>query len=166
MSRDGRSIRREITSIKKGIKEYQRETGETVIWFEFDPTGTTKDPVYDEGPSRKWKKGKPVPVVFAYFHEDQETPSAEGFYMVNTTHFTVLLDILRKAGISNPEDTEKHMHDRFSFNGNTYNVFGYVKQGLVSNEWLTVAVDGRQVKEDELPTDEDTDVEHGDPVYD
>ena len=165
MSRSGRSIRREIRSINKGIKSYQRETGETVIWFEFDALGTTKDPVYDEGASRKWKPGKPVPVVFAYFQEAPETPNPEGFYMVNTIHFTVLLDTLRKSGISNPEDTAKHMHDRFSFNGNTYSIDRYQKQGLVHGTWLTVAVDGHQVKPDDIVNDEDFGDDDGDPVY-
>lgn len=165
MSRDGRSIRRELRSINRGIKSYQRETGETILWFEFDVLGTTKDPVYDEGPSRKYKTGKPVPVIFAYFHEDEERPNPDGFYMVNTLHFTVLIDTLRKAGISNPERTELHMHDRFSFNGNMYNINAYRKQGLVHGTWLTIAVDGTQVKEDELATDEVAGTDEGDPIY-
>lgn len=165
MSRARRSVQREIRSIKRGIKSYQRETGQQIIWYEFDPVNSTKDPVYDEGPSRRWKPGKRVPVVFAYFHEDEDRPAAEGFYMVNTLHFTVLMDSLRRAGVSNPEDTEKHMHDRFSFNGNTYSIDRYQKQGLVHDQWMTVGVDGNQVKEEELAGDADFGPDDGDPVY-
>lgn len=154
MGRSRRSVRREVASINKGIRDYQRETGQTILWYEFDSELSTRDPVYDEGPSRKWLPGKPVPVVFTYFHEAREEPRPEGFYMVNMVHFTVLLDTLRKSGISNPDRTELHMHDRFLFNGNLYSINSYEKQGHLRDTWITIAVDGLQVKDDEMLTDD------------
>lgn len=153
MSRSRRSVDREIASIFKGMEDGQRETGQTIMWHQFDTEASSKDPVYDEGPSRRWKTPRPVKVMFAYFMEAPETPSPEGFYLVNTLHFTVSMKLLRQAGIKDPENTALHMHDRFEFNGNMYSIDRYQKQGLVRDQWMTVAVDGHQVKDDELVTD-------------
>lgn len=151
MSRSRRSIKREIRSINKAMELRQWETGQTIVWYQFDAVHSARDPVYDEGPAgRVYKAGLPVPVQFAYFEEAPQLPDPEtGFYLVNTVHFTVSIDLLRKSGILNPEDTATHFHDRFSFNGNLYDIDRYEKQGLVHNTWLTIGVDGHQVKDDE-----------------
>lgn len=154
MSRSARSVKREIQSINRGIRDYQHETGETVLWYEFDTVTSTKDDVYDEGPSRRWHPAKRVPAVFVYFTEGPEVPDPDtGLYITSTAHFTVSIDMLRKAEISEPENTDAHMNDRFSFNNRLYSIDRYEKQGFVHNHWLTVAVDGHEVKDDEMMTD-------------
>lgn len=145
-----RSVRRFLSSANRGMKRYQEETGETVLWYEYDPVHSTKHAIYDEGPSRKWYRGKLVPVLFFYFSEAPEIASEEGRYTVNTANFTTSVELLTKAGISNPQVTDQHFSDRFSYGNTLYSIDNYQKQGFVHGQYLTVAVTGLQVKDEEL----------------
>lgn len=153
-SHSRKSIKRYLRSASRGMRRYQREMGETVKLYEFDKATSTMNDTYDEGPSRRYHRPKLVPVIFFYFREAQDLATDEGHYTVNTAHWTTSVDLMRKAGVTNPLDTDNHFFDRFEFNGFLYRIVSYEKQGFVHGTYLTIAVDGVQVKDDELPIDQ------------
>lgn len=127
--------------------------GGQVTLYEFDPANSTMNDTYDEGPSRRYHAAKIVPVIFFYFREAQDLATDEGHYTVNTAHWTTSVDLMRKAGVRNPLDTDNHFFDRFEYDGFLYRITSYEKQGFVHGTYMTIAVDGTQVKGDELVID-------------
>lgn len=150
------STKREIREIERGYENFRRNEGggatsigHLVRWFEFDSANTTMHSVYDEGPTRRWKEGVLIPVLYVVRTESGEGTSPEGQYQVDYASLTFLVSDFRKAGIVNPEDNHAHEDDRFLFRSrlfsvDTFNVFGHFP-----NENVTIAVSGAQVREDE-----------------
>lgn len=155
----GKSMRYEVASINRGMQNYQRSegggTGEAVLYFEFDPSGSSSHAIYDEGPSRAWFAPFNLPVMFLDFHQDDPVDGTDGLYVVSSCSFTFQLSLAWDRFRIPPVNSGAHFKDRFAY-GNpmtAYTVTDYEKQALVNGRYLTISVRGQQLKEEEFFND-------------
>jgi hypothetical protein len=135
------------------MRGYQRTWGERVLWFEYDAQSANKHQVYDEGPSRAWYYPVVLPVLFLDFRQDDPVSAEQGFYVLSTASIVFQVTEAMDRFRVNPLLTATHFRDRFQYDGNTYRVSKYEKQGFVNGTYLTVSVLGEQVRQEEVVND-------------
>lgn len=156
-------VRRELENIRRHYRRYNRNFGETVVWFEYLPSttpasaGSTYDDVYDEGPSgpggRKYKNGVTVPVLMISESEDQKRAIAEGRQPVQTINFVASLEDFRHAGIQYPQEYQTRLNDMFLYDGRYYSVYTYRARGRMRDA-VVLVVEGIEIYVDqEFPFD-------------
>ena len=142
-----------ILRINEIMRNYQRYWGENVLWFEYDSMASSRDIVYDEGPSRVWYPPVVLPVMFLSFRQNDPIDSAEGLYILSTASIcfqvTEASDRFRTSSLN----TAAHFRDRFSYDNTVYRVTQYEKQGFVNGTYLTISAQGEQVKAEEVVND-------------
>ena len=143
----------QVLRMNQVMRNYQREWGESVLYFEYNAQAATKNAVYDEGPSRMWYEPFVLPVMFLDFRQDDPIDTTEGFYVLSTASIvfqvTEAVDRFKVSALR----TEQHFRDRFSYDSNVYRVTKYEKQGFVHGTYLTISALGEQVKEEERVND-------------
>lgn len=147
-------VRRELGLIRKNYREYARSYGETVVWFEFKPLGSSLsadsvyDDVYDEGVvgtgGRRYQTGVVVPVLMITEAEDQKRAIPEGRQPVELTNFVASIEDFRDAGISNPYEYKNHLNDMYLYDGRYFSVVSYRVRGR-AHEDLLVVVEGIEI---------------------
>jgi hypothetical protein len=135
------------------MRAYQRVWGENVLWFEYDAMASSKDRVYDEGPSRAWYPPVSLPVMFLDFRQDDPIDTDEGFYVLSTASVCFQVTSATDRFRINPLFTANHFRDRFQYDNVLYRVTKYEKQGFVHGTYLTVSALGEQVKAEEMVND-------------
>jgi hypothetical protein len=142
-----------ILRMNEIMRTYQRVWGESVLWFEYDAMSSTKNNVYDEGPSRIWYPPTVLPVMFLDFRQDDPLDTEQGFYVLSTAsvvfQVTAATDRFRVTALN----TAAHFRDRFQYDNNIYRVTKYEKQGFVHGTYLTISALGEQVKGEEQVND-------------
>lgn len=136
-----------------GMRKHQREWGESVLWFEFNPGDSQKHPIYDEGPSRVWFPPFVLPVLFIDFQQNPPAPDTDGLYNVASAAVTFQLTEALNRFRVDPTVTVAHFRDRFSYGGIIFTVVQYEKRGLVNGIYLTISCRAEQVKEEEFFND-------------
>lgn len=135
------------------MQNYQRYWGESVLWFEYDQMASSKNDVYDEGPSRVWYPPTILPVMFLDFRQDDPIDSEQGFYVLSTASVCFQVTSATDRFRISPLFTAAHFRDRFSYNDIVFRVTKYEKQGFVNGTYLTVSALGEQVKNEEVVND-------------
>jgi hypothetical protein len=135
------------------MQNYQRVWGESVLWSEYDAMASTKNAVYDEGPSRAWYQPVVLPVMFLDFRQDDPLDTDEGFYVLSTASIVFQVTAAYDRFRTSPLMTAAHFRDRFSYDNIVYRVTKYEKQGFVHGQYLTVSALGEQVKAEEVVND-------------
>lgn len=148
--------RRELSLIRKNYRQYHREVGETITWFEFErfgPTGSSYDDVYDEGPQgaggKKYKNGIVLPVIMITETEDTKRAIPEGRQPVQVVNTVLSIEDMRTAGMSQPFEYQQHLNDMFFYDGRYYSVSMYRVRGRAGRDDLLVVVEGIEVYVDE-----------------
>lgn len=142
-----------IIRINEIMQNYQRVWGEKVLWFEYDALSSSKNNVYDEGPSRAWYPPVVLPVMFLDFRQDDPIDTDEGFYVLSTASVCFQVTEANDRFRNSPLYTANHFRDRFQYDNNIYRVTKYEKQGFVHGTYLTVSALGEQVKGEEMVND-------------
>lgn len=142
-----------IIRMNEIMRNYQRSWGESVLWFEYDAMSSSKNTVYDEGPSRVWYPPVVLPVMFLDFRQDDPIDSEEGFYVLSTASICFQVTESTDRFRLNPLSTAAHFRDRFSYNDLVFRVTKYEKQGFVHGTYLTISALGEQVKSEEVVND-------------
>jgi hypothetical protein len=142
-----------ILRINEIMRNYQRTWGESVLYFEYDAQSSTKNDVYDEGPSRAWYNPFVLPVIFLDFRQDDPIEAIEGFYVLSTASIVFQVSEGIDRFKLSPLSTASHFRDRFSYDNNVYRVNKWEKQGFVHGTYLTISALGEQVKEEERVND-------------
>lgn len=156
-------LRRELSLIRKHYRQYHREAGESIIWFEFVPFGINPstdsiyDDVYDEGApgtgGRRYKDGVVVPVLMITESEDQKRSIPEGRQPVQLSNFIASVEDVREAGIANPFEYQKHLNDIYMYDGRYYSVASYRVRGRARDD-VMVVVEGIEIYvNQEMPFD-------------
>jgi hypothetical protein len=143
-----------LLRMNETMRDYQRAWGENVLWFEYDSMASTKNQVYDEGPSRAWYPPVVLPVLFLDFRQDDPMDTESGFYVLSTASICFQVTEANDRFRLSPLFTATHFRDRFSYDNNLYRVTKYEKQGFVNGTYLTVSALGEQVKGEEMVNDE------------
>ncbi len=154
----GYTVRDHFHQTNKAVTKFQREVGVDVLWWEFDVTDTTEDDVYDEGSAegqRRWYTPKLMPVYSLIRTDRTERPGAEGFYDANSVHVSALLEQLRKRGLSDPYDAQRHLFDRFLYAGQIFEIRVYQIHGRLQTWETDVGINATQVNPEELINDPD-----------
>lgn len=161
------SVRREIRSVERGLIELQREVGDTVYWYEFDPAASSAGDTYGEGsipdpfdptltPSGTgvvFKAPKPTFAVWIRFIPPSNAQTDAGEYTLDHTSMRFAVKTLRETGLRHPEDPTWHFNDRIAYNGILFRIEQYEPKGWLHNAYLMIDVSARQFKDDELETD-------------
>lgn len=167
MSTHRNSARKEINSIFKGLRQFQAEVGTTILWYEFDRANSTSSDTYGEGaipdpfdpslytpsPGLTFKPPKYIPVIWLRFIPPESVQSETGEYTVYTATIRISAKTMRESGLMSPLDPAAHYNDRFFYNGTLYRVENYAPKGWVHDTWINVDVAGRQIKQEELESD-------------
>lgn len=154
--------RRELGLIRKQYRQYQKDHGETVVWYQFQPLGTANtssryDDVYDEGiigsGGKKYKTGIVLPVLMVTEQEDQKRAIPEGRQPVEITNIIVSIEDMRVAGIDQPFEYRHHLNDMFLYDGRYFSVQSYRVRGRLKDDVLAV-IEGIEIYiNQEMPFD-------------
>lgn len=147
----------ETDAIQDGIDwDLKNPVGTTALWWVYDPTTTTVDPVYDTGfmdYGKSWKGPYKLPIVRAIWDQGS-TPAAErGFYNTDTLHLTVnARDITRidPTVLSNPD---LETRGRIVWKGQVYRPQGVQQRGIIAERYTLVSIDCQQVAPEEMVND-------------
>lgn len=135
------------------MRNYQRYWGENVLWAEYDAMASSKNAVYDEGPSRAWYPPIVLPVIFLDFRQDDPLDTEVGFYVLSTASIVFQVTESNDRFRTSPLNTAAHFRDRFSYDNVVYRVTKYEKQGFVHGQYLTISALGEQIKAEEVVND-------------
>lgn len=155
--------RRELGLIRKQYRQYQKDHGETVVWYQFEKFGTNVtttsvyDNVYDEGVGgsggKRYGKGIVLPVIMVSEQEDQKRAIPEGRQPVQVTNLVISIEDMRVAGIAEPFEYRNHLNDMFFYDGRYFSVQSYRVRGRLKDDVMAV-VEGMEVYLDqEMPFD-------------
>lgn len=161
------SIRREVRSIERGLKQFQREVGDVITWYEFDPVNSTPEDTYGEGPlpnpmdptqavvgtGLAFRPPVVIPAVWVRFIPPEAIQTDSGEYTINHLSLRIAVDSLRRSGLRQSLDPAFHYNDRFAYRDFPYRVEEYAPKGWLGGAYLIVDVTGRQLKEEEFETD-------------
>lgn len=155
--------RRELGLIRKHYREYHRNYGETVVWYEFIKKGTNinttsvYDDVYDEGISgtggKRYKTGVTVPTLIISEQEDTKRSIPEGRQAVEVTNIVISIEDMRQAGVTEPYEYRHHLNDMFLYDGRFFSVQSYRVRGRLKDD-LVAVIEGLEVYiNQEMPFD-------------
>lgn len=145
-------IERDIAQVNRSMGRYQRTAGTEVDWYEFDPTTSTMDPLFDEG-ERHYLDPKKIRVLTLVYTEGEERPEPEGLHLMNSIHLTLNIEQVTRDGLSEPENTAKHVKDRFKWQGQIWDVRRYHVEERIREFTVTVGVDAVTYYADENVND-------------
>ena len=133
------NVRREADHIWDTYRRYHRETGESLVWYELQPFGSTAatdslyDDVYDEGLSStgglRYQTGIVLPVIQIQETEDTKRAQADGRLVVQTAIGVLSVKDMRDAGVSDVTEYRKHLNDMFFYDGRYYSISSYRVRG-------------------------------------
>jgi hypothetical protein len=156
-------IRRELSQIRRHYREYTRNYGESIVWFEYLPqttpasAGSIYDDVYDEGivgtGGRRYKAGVVIPTLMVTETEDQKRAIPEGRQPVELTNFVASIEDFRTAGVTDPFEYQRHLNDMFLYDGRYFAIATYRVRGRLRDD-VMVVVEGIEVYiNQEMPFD-------------
>jgi hypothetical protein len=141
--------RRELTYIRqRGLGWYQENLGEGVLWYEFDAEHSVFPSVFDEG-GRTYAKGIGVPVLWVIENEDDEDNPPEGGRYEPTLRFAVDVAQIRRSGISDVMDAERHQNDIVLFHRTLWTINAYQIRGRMAGHSVIIGVECERVSPDE-----------------
>lgn len=147
------NVNRELNEIRKHYRRFHRESGESIVWYEFIPLGTAAsssvyDDVYDEGVSsaggRKYKDGIIVPVLLITESEDQKRAIPEGRQPTELVNFVASVQDFRDAGVEAPWEYQNHLNDMFQYDGRYFSVMSYRVRGRARDD-VMIVVEGIEI---------------------
>lgn len=147
-------VNRELDEIRKHYRRFHRESGESVVWYEFVPLGTNAssssvyDDVYDEGVQgtggRRYQEGIVVPVLLITESEDQKRAIPEGRQPTQLTNLVASVQDFRDAGIEAPWEYQNHLNDMFQYDGRFFSVVSYRVRGRARDD-VMIVVEGIEI---------------------
>ncbi len=141
--------RRELAEIRRvGFEWYQSTLGEGVLWYEFDAENSRFGSVFEEG-GRTYAKGVGVPVLWVIENEDDETNPPEGGRYSPTLRFAVDIAQLRRAGVSDVLDSERHQNDIVLYHRTLWTVNSFQIRGRMGGHSVIIGVECERVSPDE-----------------
>lgn len=150
--------RYELGNIREGMeRDLQKEAGQTIPWYVFDPVATEVDPIYDTGSAaagRRWKPAAQVPVLSAIKVEGGENPNNRGLYTVDTLRLVLSVEQARTHGLGALVfDPEKHVVDRVVYEQKVFDVSEVRTRAILTADYAVIGVTCTQVKAEELVND-------------
>ena len=141
--------RRELDYIRRrGLGWYQSNLGEGVLWYEFDAEHSTFSSIFEEG-GRTYAKAIGVPVLWVIENEDDEENPPEGGRYNPTLRFAVDVGQIRRSGVSDVMDAERHQNDIVLYHRTLWTINAYQIRGRMGGHSVIIGVECERVSPDE-----------------
>jgi hypothetical protein len=141
--------RRELDVIRRtGLGWYQANLGEGVLWYEYDAEHSTFSSVFDEG-GRTYAKAIGVPVLWVIENEDDEDNPPEGGRYEPSLRFAVDIAQIRRSGVSDVMDAERHENDIVLFHRTLWTINSYQIRGRMGGHSVIIGCECERVSPDE-----------------
>lgn len=151
------SVDFETSEIYRGLRDWQRWTGDDVYYYRFAYDQSNNDPVYGEatGPLGKVYFGPNLlPALHVMHIEGGNDNTEQGFYYNDRAHLTMSFDQLKRAGLDKVDlNTQNYLKDRFVYDTKVFRVTSVQVLGQIQKKDIIVAIDATQVKPDEMVND-------------
>lgn len=151
------NINTETTLIHRGLRGWQRQIGDSVIWWRFDYASSHIHDIYDEGTGvgRVFYGPWNIPTIHTEHVEGANTePRDEGLYMVDTLHVIAEFRQLQKIGLTRQDiETGNYQRDRLAYDNKLFVVDECLILGQIRRRDIIVSVTATQIKNDELVDD-------------
>lgn len=151
------SVDWETSEIYKGLRDWQRWTGDQIYYFRFAYDQSSVDPVYGEADSpngRVYFGPNIIPALHVIHTEGGNDNTLEGFYYNDTAHVTLSFDQIKKMGLDRMDlNTSNYLKDRFVYDTKVFRVTRMEVMGQIQQRDIIVSIDATQVKPDEMVND-------------
>lgn len=151
------NINIETTLIHRGLRAWQHQTGDSVLWWRFDYSKSEMHPIYDEatGAGRVFYGPWFVPTLSCEHIAGANTePREEGLYQVDELHVVAEFDQLQKIGLTYMDlQTANYRRDRLAYDNKLFQIQELVVLGQIRRRDIIVSITALQIKNDELVDD-------------
>jgi len=147
----------ETQEIYKGLRDWQRQTGDQAQYFRFAYEESSKHPVYGEAtpPSGRVYFGPLlIPALHVVHTESAVEEIPEGFTYHDKVHVTASFDMLKKTGLSLLDiQTQNYLKDRIIYDDKVFRVYNVQILGQIQQKDIIVTFDGTQLKPEDMMDD-------------
>ena len=147
----------ETQEIYKGLRDWQRWTGDQAEYFRFAYDQSDKDPVYGEatGPyGRVFFGPLLIPALHVVHTESAVEEMPEGFTYHDKVHVTCSFDMLKRTGLELMDiQTQNYLKDRIIYDGKVFRVYNVQILGQIQQKDIIVTFDGTQLKPEDMMND-------------
>lgn len=151
------NINTETTLIHRGLRGWQRQIGDSVIWWRFDYAQSQMDPIYDEGTSvgRVFYGPWTIPTIHCEHIEGTNTePRDEGLYQVDELHVIAEFRQIQEVGLTFMDlRTGNYQRDRLAYDNKLFQIQECLVLGQIRRRDIIVSITATQIKNDELVDD-------------
>lgn len=150
----------ERESILWGIDtEITKHIGQSVEWWEYDPTTSVSDDLYDVGSvaeGKNWKAPFTLPCVNVSLYQGVTVQSDRGFYNTDLLRITLnALDVETYIlGLEKDDNSDKHLKDRVVFRGTVFRPKQFYLKGQITDDYTIFTVDLLEINPEELVNDQ------------
>jgi hypothetical protein len=152
------NVNSETSAINRGLRGWQRGTGDSITYFRFDYGSTVVDDVYDEatGAGKTYIGPVNLPVLHANHAEVANSqPRDSGLYLVDTLYCTASFDQLKRAGLTLMDlQHGQYQRDRIAYDNILFDVSQMDIRGQIRRRDVIVTISATQVRDDELVNDQ------------
>lgn len=147
----------ETQEIYKGLRDWQRWTGDQAEYFRFAYDQSNKDPVYGEAtaPSGRVFFGPLlIPALHVVHTESAVEEKPEGFTFHDRVHVTCSFDMLKRTGLELLDiQTQNYLKDRIIYDNKVFRVYNVQILGQIQQKDIIVTFDGTQLKPEDMIND-------------
>jgi hypothetical protein len=151
------SVDYETGSIYRGLRDWQRWTGESFNYYRFEYDWSSVDSVYGEADSplgRVYFGPNLIPALHIMHTEVNNESNEDGFYENSTIHVTLSYNQLTRLGLTRMDiETKNYLKDRFVYKTRVFRVTTMEILGKIQERDIIVAIDATQVKPEEMAND-------------
>jgi hypothetical protein len=146
------SVQSEMNRIETGLlSDAQREWGESLKWYVFDPQTSDANAIYDVGEERRWRPALIVPCLWVIRMTGDDSYRPEGLSTSDTLQFATTYGVLQdKLGWVTPEfDVRDYLKDRLVYEEKIFTIVSFDVTGRLLNRESIIAGRADQVREDQ-----------------
>ncbi len=147
----------ETQEIYKGLRDWQRQTGDQAEYFRFAYDQSNKDPVYGEATApagRAYFGPLLIPALHVVHTESAVEEIPEGFTYHDRVHVTCSYDMLQRVGLSKLDiETQNYLKDRIVYDNKVFRVYNVQILGQIQQKDIIVTFDGTQLKPEDMVND-------------
>jgi hypothetical protein len=151
------SVDFETSEIYRGLRDWQRWTGDQIYYYRFAYDQSNRDPVYGEatGPlGRVYFGPNNIPALHVVHIEGDNDNTEQGFYYNDRAHVTLSFDQIKRLGLDKVDlNTQNYLKDRFVYDTKVFRVTSVQVLGQIQQKDIIVGIDATQVKPDEMVND-------------
>jgi len=151
------SVDWETNEIYRGLRDWQRWTGDQFQYFRFAYDQSDADPVYGEATlpkGRVYFGPNLIPALHVIHVEGDNQNTENGFYYNDAIHCTLSFDQVKRTGLERMDlSTQNYLKDRLVYDNKVFRVTNIQILGQIQQRDIIITIDGTQVQPDEMVND-------------